>query len=58
MNKIEKIFFATCLSLTFKKTYTLHYSESSNLDYKVYNGEKQTVITRCKTKLTEEAEKL
>lgn len=25
-----------CFSLTFKKTYTLHYNENSNLDYKVY----------------------
>ena len=26
----------TFLSLTFKKDYKLHYSEKSNLDYKVY----------------------
>lgn len=30
------IFFIACLSLTIKAEYTLHYSENSNLDYKVY----------------------
>lgn len=30
------ILLITFFSLTFKKTYVLHYSESSNLDYKVY----------------------
>lgn len=30
------VFLIACLSLTFKGTYTLHYSENSNLDYKVF----------------------
>lgn len=30
------ILLITFFSLTFKRTYTLHYSENSNLDYKVY----------------------
>lgn len=29
-------FFFACFSITYKSTYKLHYSESSNLDYRVY----------------------
>ena len=35
------IFCITCLSLTFKGTYKLHYSETSNLDYRVYIKESE-----------------